>query len=77
MLYPFQYFRLAIGDTDNNVIASGTSLSSISSYRKNKLKMVCQLYKCKCFPNCKRLNNQLINAWGNNVYLINNSNSDS
>ena len=27
MLYPFQYFRLAIGDTDNNVIASGTSLA--------------------------------------------------
>ena len=27
MSFPVQYFRLAIGDTDNNVIASGTSLA--------------------------------------------------
>ena len=25
--YPLQYFRIAIGNTDNNIVASGTSLS--------------------------------------------------
>ena len=27
MSYPLQYFRIAIGNTDNNIIASGASLA--------------------------------------------------
>ena len=77
MTYPLQYFRLAIGDTDNNITASGTSLVPSHQTGKTNEKWYVNYIKTNVFQIINVFNNQLITASENNVSLANNSNSDS
>ena len=77
MTYPLQYFRLAIGDTDNNIIASGTSLVPSHHTGKTNEKWYVNYIKVNTFQIINASNNQLITAAGNDVSLANNSNSES
>ena len=77
MSFPVQYFRLAIGDTDNNVTASGTSLAPSPHTGKTNEKWYVNYINANVFQIANASNNQLITASGNNVSLANNSNSDS
>ena len=77
MTYPLQYFRLAIGDTDNNITASGTSLVPSHQTGKTNEKWYVNYIKTNVFQIINVSNNQLITASENNVSLANNSNSDS
>ena len=77
MTYPLQYFRLAIGDTDNNISANGSSLSPSPLTGKPTEKWYVNYISTNVFQIANASNNQLITASGNNVVLANNSNSES
>ncbi len=76
MTYPLQYFRLAIGNTDNNIIASGTSLAPSHHTGKPTEKWYVNYVASNVFQIANASNNQLITASGNNISLSNNSNSE-
>ena len=77
MTYPLQYFRLAIGDTDNNISANGSSLSPSPLTGKPTEKWYVNFISANVFQIANASNNKLITASGNNVVLANNSNSES
>ena len=77
MTYPLQYFRIGIGDTDNNVIASGSSLAPSHETGKSQEKWYINYKSSGVFQIANASNNQVITASGNSVSLANNSNSTS
>ena len=75
--YPLQYFRIGIGDTDNNIIASGSSLSPSHETGKTVEKWYLNYKSSGVFQIVNSSNNQVITASGTNVSLSNNSNSST
>ena len=77
MTYPLQYFRIGIGNTDNNVVASGSSLAP--SHHTGKLieKWYLNYKSDKSFQIVNSSNNQVMTANGSKVILSNNSNSSA
>ena len=75
--YPLQYFRIAIGDTDNNIVASGTSLSPSHHTGKNHEKWYLNYKSAGVFQLANASSNQVMTANGSNVSLANNSNSST
>ena len=75
--YPLQYFRIGIGDTDNNIIASGSSLSPSHETGKTVEKWYLNYKSSGVFQIINASNNQVITASGTNVSLSNNSNSSA
>ena len=77
MSYPLQYFRLSIGDTDNNIVSSGTSLAPSHHTGKANEKWYVNYKSANVFQIANASNNQLITALGNNVSLSKDSNSET
>ena len=77
MSYPLQYFRIGIGNTDNNVVASGSSLSPSHHTGKNIEKWYLNYKSANTFQIANASNNQLLTANGSKVTLSNDSNSSS
>lgn len=77
MTYPLQYFRFAIGDTDNNISSNGSSLSPSPLTGNPTEKWYVNYISANVFQIANASNNQLITASGNNVVLANNSNSEA
>ena len=75
--YPLQYFRIAIGDTDNNIVASGTSLSPSHHTGKNHEKWYLNYKSSGVFQLANASSTQVMTANGSNVSLANNSNSST
>ena len=75
MTYPLQYFRIGIGDTDNNVVASGSSLAPSHETGKSHEKWYINYKSSGVFQIANASNNQVITASGSSVSLANNSNS--
>ena len=73
--YPLQYFRIAIGDTDNNIVVSGSALAPSHFTGKNHEKWYVNYKSAGVFQIANASNNQVMTANGNNVSLSNNSNS--
>ena len=65
MTYPLQYFRIAIGDTDNNISASGSSLIPSHHTGKTTEKWYLNYVKKDTF--------QIVNASSNQVMTGNKS----
>ena len=77
MTYPLQYFRIAIGDTDNNIIASDTSLSPSHHTGKSNEKWYVNYISSNVFQIVNASNNKLISASGNKVILSDNTKATS
>ena len=77
MSYPLQYFRIAIGNTDNNVVASNSSLAPSPHTGKAHEKWYLNYKKANTFQIVNASNNQVITGNGNKVSLTNNANSSS
>ena len=77
MSYPLQYFRIGIGNTDNNVVASGSNLSPSHHTGKNIEKWYLNYKSANTFQIANASNNQLLTANGSKVTLSNDSNSSS
>ena len=77
MSYPLQFFRLAIGNTDNNVVASGESLAPSHHTGKSHEKWYLIYKNSGVFQIINALNNKVMTGNGNKVSLENNSNSNS
>ena len=77
MSYPLQYFRIGIGNTDNNVVASDSSLAPSHHTGKNIEKWYLNYKSANSFQIVNASNNQLLTADGSKVTLSNNSNSSS
>ena len=77
MTYPLQYFRFGIADTDNCVTSSGTALIPTHETGNTKEKWYLNYKSAGVFQIVNVSNNQILTANGNNVYLSNNSNSNS
>ena len=75
--YPLQYFRIGIGNTDNNVVASGSSLAPSHHTGKNTEKWYLNYKSANTFQIANASNNQLLTANGSKVTLSNDSNSSS
>ena len=77
MSYPLQYFRIGIGNTDNNVVASGSSLAPSHHTGKNNEKWYLNYKSSNSFQIANASNNQVLTTNGSKVTLSNNSNSSS
>ena len=77
MSYPLQYFRIGIGNTDNNIISSGSSLAPSHHTGKNAEKWYLNYKSANSFQIANASNNQLLTANGSKVTLSNDSNSSS
>ena len=77
MSYPLQYFRIGIGNTDNNIIASDSSLAPSHHTGKNAEKWYLNYKSANSFQIVNASNNQLLTANGSKVTLSNNSNSSA
>ena len=75
MSYPLQYFRIGIGDTDNNIVISGTSLVPSHHSGKSHEKWYVNYKSAGVFQICNASNNQVLTANGQSVSVANNSNS--
>ena len=75
--YPLQYFRIGIGDTDNNIVASGTSLAPSHETGKTHEKWYVNYKSSGVFQIVNVSNNQVMSANGTRVSLSNNSNASS
>jgi len=75
MSYPLQYFRIGIGDTDNNIVITGNSL--VPSHHSGKIheKWYVNYKSAGVFQICNASNNQAMTANGQYVSVANNSNS--
>ena len=73
--YPLQYFRIGIGDTDNNIVASGTSLAPSHETGKTHEKWYVNYKSAGVFQIANVSNNQVMTANGSSVSLSNNSNA--
>ena len=74
MTYPLQYFRIGIGNTDNNVVASGSSLAPSHHTGKAIEKWYLNYKSENSFQIVNSSNNQVMTANGSKVILANNSN---
>ena len=77
MSYPLQYFRIGIGNTDNNVVASSSSLAPSHHTGQNKEKWYLNYKSANSFQIVNASNNQVITGNGTSVSLANNSNSSA
>ena len=77
MSYPLQYFRLAIGNTDNNIVANGSSLAPSHHTGKTSEKWYLNYKASGIFQIVNASNNKLMTGNGNKVSLESNSNSSS
>ena len=77
MSYPLQYFRIGIGNTDNNVVASGSSLAPSHHTGKTHEKWYLNYKSANSFQIVNASNNQVITGNGTKVSLASNSNSSS
>ena len=77
MTYPLQYFRIAIGNTDNNIVASDSSLAPSHHTGKTHEKWYLNYKSEGIFQIVNASNNQVMTGNGNKVSLVNNSNSSS
>ena len=75
--YPLQYFRLGMANTDNNVVASGSSLAPSKHTGKTTEKWYLNFKSSGVFQIVNASNNQVLTASGTKVSLSNNSNSSS
>ena len=75
MSYPLQYFRIGIGDTDNNIVITGSSLVPSHHSGKNQEKWYVHYKSAGVFQICNASNNQVMTANGQYVSVANNSNS--
>ena len=62
MSYPLQYFRIGIGNTDNNVVASDSSLAPSHHTGKNIEKWYLNYKSANSFQIVNASNNQLLTA---------------
>ena len=77
MTYPLQYFRLSLFDTDQNIIASGTSLSIHSMTGKTNEKWYLNYISKNTFQIVNASNNKVITSSGTSVSLSNYESSTS
>ena len=77
MSYPLQYFRIGIGNTDNNVVASDSSLAPSHHIDKSNEKWYLNYKSANSFQIANDSKNQVLTANGSKVTLSNNSNSSS
>ena len=77
MSYPLQYFRIGIGNTDNNVVASGLSLAPSHHTGKNTEKWYLKYKSENSFQIINASNNKLLTSDGYEVNLSDDSNSSS
>ena len=77
MSYPLQYFRIGIGNTDNNIVASSSSLAPSHHTGQNKEKWYLNYKSANSFQIVNASNNQVITGNGTSVSLANNSNSSA
>ena len=77
MTYPLQYFRIGIGNTDNNVVASGSSLAPSHHTGKTIEKWYLNYKSGNSFQIVNSSNNLVMTANGSKVTLANNSNSSA
>ena len=75
MSYPLQYFRIGIGNTDNNVVASDSSLAPSHHTGKTIEKWYLNYKSANSFQIVNASNNKLMTANGTKVTLASNSNS--
>ena len=75
MSYPLQYFRIGIGDTDNNIVITGNSLVPSHHSGKSHEKWYVNYKSAGVFQICNASNNQVMTANGQYVSVANNSNS--
>ena len=77
MTYPLQYFRIGIGNTDNNVVASGSSLAPSHHTGKLSEKWYLKYIRADVFLIINALNNLVMTGNEENVSLKEYSESDS
>ena len=77
MTYPLQYFRIAIGDTDNNIASSGSSLIPSHHTGKTTEKWYLNYVKKDTFQILNASSNQIMTGNNSNVSLSNYSSSSS
>ena len=77
MTYPLQYFRLALFDTDQNVILSGTSISVHTVTGQPKEKWYLNYIKKDTFQILNASNSKALAASGTSLTLSNPSNTSS
>ena len=77
MSYPLQYFRIAIGNTDNNIVASNKSLAPSHHTGKTTEKWYLVYIKSGVFQVVNASNNLVLTRNGTNVSLASYSNSNT
>ena len=77
MTYPLQYFRLEIGNTDNNIVANESSLAPSHHTGKTYEKWYLIYKNVGIFQIVNASNNKVMTGNGNIVSLENNSNASS
>ena len=77
MSYPLQYFRIAIGNTDNNIVVSDSTLAPSHHTGKTHEKWYLNYKSKNSFQIVNASNNQVMTGNGKSVSLANNSNSSS
>ena len=77
MTYPLQYFRLAIGNTDNNIVAIESSLSPSHHTGKTHEKWYLNYKSSGIFQIVNASNDKVMSGNGNKISIENNSNSSS
>ena len=77
MTYPLQYFRLAIGNTDNNIVAIDSSLAPSHHTGKTHEKWYLIYKSSGVFQIVNASNNKVMTGNGSKISIENNSNSSS
>ena len=77
MSYPLQYFRIGIGNTDNNVVVSDSSLAPSHHSGGNHEKWYLNYKSANTFQIVNASNNQVMTGNGTSVSLANNANSSA
>ena len=75
--YPLQYFRFGMSNTDNCVAASASSIIPTHDLGRASEKWYLNYIDSGAYQIVNVSNNQLLTSNGNNVFLSNNSNSES
>ena len=75
MSYPLQYFRISIGNTDNNIVALNSSLAPGHHTGKVNEKWYLNYKSEGIFQIVNALNNNVMTGNGNQISIANNSNS--
>ena len=77
MSYPLQYFRLGIGNTDNNIISTDSSLSPSPLTGKPNEKWCLKYQSDTLFQIINSANNQILTSNENEVFLSENKDAPS